>query len=66
MPEIESAELSQTFIENITGGKSEQGTGGMSSKLQMAGEAARFGIETRIIDGTRSKLIDQYYDRNYE
>ncbi|PIQ12395.1 hypothetical protein COW68_00100, partial [Candidatus Gracilibacteria bacterium CG18_big_fil_WC_8_21_14_2_50_38_16] len=39
-------ELTDGFIEKITGGKSERGTGGMYSKLMVAREAAENGIET--------------------
>lgn len=59
---IRSDELTPEFIEKITGGKSTHGTGGMQSKLEVAREAAKYGIETRIINGLDSTLSDQYYD----
>lgn len=63
--EIRWADLSHTFIDRIAGGKSESGTGGMASKLGVAREAAESNIETHIINGIESRLLDHYYDRNY-
>lgn len=63
--EIESARLTKCFIDRITWGKSEHGTGGMQSKLEVAREAAAHGIDTHIIDGTHSTLHDHYYGKNY-
>lgn len=37
----------------------------MYSKLQMVREAARFGIETHIIDGTRSRLKHHHDGKDY-
>ncbi|NDK19664.1 hypothetical protein GW819_02390 [Candidatus Gracilibacteria bacterium] len=58
-------ELTDGFIEKITGGKSERGTGGMYSKLMVAREAAENGIETRIIDGTTSTIGNFQYRKDY-
>lgn len=60
---IHASELTPEFIEKITGGKSTHGTGGMQSKLEVAREAAEYKIETRIIDGIHSTLLDQYHNR---
>lgn len=62
---IQAKELSPHFIERIAGGKSEHGTGGMRSKLEVAREAAEYGIETRIIDGMQSTIRDHYYERTH-
>lgn len=62
---IHSNELTPQFIEKITGGKSEHGTGGMRSKLEVARTAAQYGIETHIINGIDSTLRDHYYDRTH-
>lgn len=62
---LRANELTDWFIAKITGGKSEHGTGGMKSKLEVAREAARYGIETRIIDGINSTIRGHYYNKAY-
>lgn len=37
----------------------------MKSKLEVAREAARYGIETRIIDGINSTIRGHYYNKAY-
>jgi glutamate 5-kinase len=62
---ISFKELTDGFIKKIAGGKSKNGTGGMQSKLEVAREAAKVGIETYIINGTDSRLLDHYRGNHY-
>ena len=62
---ISAKELTDGFIKKVTGGKSKNGTGGMQSKLEVAREAAQYGIETHVIDGVNSTLRGHYYNKTY-
>ena len=46
--------LTGTYIQEICGEKSETGTGGMQSKLNVAYEAGKVGIATHIGNGVDS------------
>ncbi len=67
IPEISYTELTDAFIEEITGEKlGKPGKKGMCTKLEVARAAAKIGIETHIINGTDSKLLDHYRGNHYE
>ena len=48
---IRSAYLTDDFIDTVCGKKSDTGTGGMHSKLEVAREAGKNGITTHIFHG---------------